>query len=209
MELKPEKTLDFYADYYFSDAGKRIKKLVDKKLYPYALPEKDYDDFYSLAEIVLVDSWRRYKDGVGNFKGFFEMCLERKIATEIRDRNRYVRKANYVAESMDAPLSFGDEEAVFTYHDVTPSYEKTIEEILFPDGEDKDRWTDDMMHYYSKLSKLQKKMAILLSEGKTGDEIRKTLHITEQKYNQCLIRMRSWPKARYLKGGRDNAYSEA
>jgi DNA-directed RNA polymerase specialized sigma subunit len=205
MELKPEKTLDFYADYYFSDAGKRIKKLVDKKLYPYALPEKDYDDFYSLAEIVLVDSWRRYKDGVGNFKGFFEMCLERKIATEIRDRNRYVRKANYVAESMDAPIS-NDEDDSFTFHDIVP-YGKTVEEVLFRETEN--TISDETKIYINHLSKLQRKIAILLSEGKTGDEIRKTLHITEQKYNQCLIRMRSWPKARYLKGGRDNAYSEA
>lgn len=59
---------------YYTQNARKLRRMVDRILRRFSgISQKDYDDFYSLANEVFTGALRRF-DGTQSFEGFF-ICL--------------------------------------------------------------------------------------------------------------------------------------
>ncbi len=169
---------------YYANNAKKLHNIVDKILLKFGgLSDKDLDDFYSLANEVFVDVMRRY-DGSQSFDGFLYSCLLNKIKTEMTRRNREKRKADRMSVSIDMPV--GDDENL-TIGDMVAS-DFCIEKELF-EKDKREEWSEEINMYLDSLSPLQKKIAFLLSNNNTPNEICEELHITLKHFKNSMKRI--------------------
>ena len=79
---------DKILDGYYKDNAQKLRAIVDKLLRDFGgISQKDYDDFYSLANAVFAGALKQY-DAARDFDGFLYSCLSNRIKTEITRRNR-------------------------------------------------------------------------------------------------------------------------
>lgn len=169
---------------YYADNASKLHKLVKKILLKFGgLSDKDLDDFYSLANEVFVDVMRRY-DGLQPFDVFLYSCLSNKIKTEMTRRNREKRKADIMSVSIDTPI--GDDENSTIGDLIVDDF--TIEKEVFEKNK-RGEWRKEVYEYLSSLSPLQRKIAFLLSDNNTPDEICKELHITIKHFENSMKRI--------------------
>lgn len=168
---------------YYDDNAKKLRIMVDKVLFKLKFVDVDNEDFYSLANEIFVDVLKRY-DKSQDFNGFLYSCLTNKFKTEMTRRNRQKRQADKMSISWDEKI--GDEEDGMTIGE-TIADKKTTESEIFK--EEKEEWRKEVKEYIKKLSPLQKKIAFLLSDNNTPDEICRELHITMQHFENSLKRI--------------------
>ena len=95
---------DKILDGYYKDNAQKLRAIVDKLLRDFGgISQKDYDDFYSLANAVFAGALKQY-DAARDFDGFLYSCLSNRIKTEITRRNRIKRRADMTAISIDTPI---------------------------------------------------------------------------------------------------------
>ncbi len=171
---------------YYADNAKKLHSMVDQILLKFGgLSDKDMDDFYSLANEVFVDVMKRY-DYSQAFDGFLYSCLLNKIKTEMTRRNREKRKADRMSVSMNVPV--GDDENVTIEDIISDGY--TVEQEIFERNET--GYSNRMLLYLSRLSRLQKEVLRLNAAGYLPNEIREELHITEKQYADCHAAIHSY-----------------
>lgn len=171
---------------YYADNAKKLHRTVDKILLKFGgLSDKDLDDFYSLANEVFVDVMKRY-DHSYPFDAFLYSCLSNKIKTEMTRRNREKRKADRMSVSIDTPI--GDDKNL-TLKDIMPSNFDIEEEVL---GDDEEIYSEKVLLYLSRLSKVQKQVLELIAAGYIPKEIRETLHINENQYADCYAAIHAY-----------------
>ena len=171
---------------YYADNAKKLHKVVDKILLNFGgLSDKDMDDFYSLANEVFVDVIARYDDSQ-SFDGFLYSCLLNKIMTEMTRRNREKRKADRMSISIDTPI--GDDENSTIGDMIADDY--TIEKEVI-NQEEREEWRKEVKEYLDSLSPLQRRIAFLLSDNNTPDEICEELHITIKHFENSMKRILS------------------
>lgn len=169
---------------YYSNNAKKLHKIVDRILLKFGgLSDKDLDDFYSLANEVFVDVMARYDDSQ-SFDAFLYSCLLNKVKTEMTRRNREKRKADRMSISIDAPI--GDDENS-TIGDIIAS-DFSIEKELF-EKDKREEWSEEANRYLDSLSPLQRKIAFLLSDNNTPNEICEELHITLKHFENSMKRI--------------------
>lgn len=171
---------------YYEDNAKRLHNMVDKILLKFGgLSDKDMDDFYSLANEVFVDVIHRYNFSQA-FDGFLYSCLLNKIKTEMTRRNREKRKADRMSVSINTPV---DDDENFTIEDML-SDGYSIEREIFEEKEE--GYSERMLEYLSRLSKLQKEVLRLNADGYLSNEIKEELHINERQYADCCEAIHSF-----------------
>ncbi len=169
---------------YYSNNAKKLHKIVDRILLKFGgLSDKDLDDFYSLANEVFVDVMARYDDSQ-SFDAFLYSCLSNKVKTEMTRRNCEKRKADRMSISIDAPI--GDDENS-TIGDIIAS-DFSIEKELF-EKDKREEWSEEANRYLNSLSPLQRKIAFLLSDNNTPNEICEELHITLKHFENSMKRI--------------------
>lgn len=184
--------MDKILNTYYSNNAEKLHKVVDKILSKFGgISNKDLDDFYSLANEVFADVIKRY-DNSQSFDGFLYSCLLNKIKTEMTRRNREKRKADRMSISIDTPI--GDDENS-TIGDMIADA-STIEKELFED--DEVGYSNGMLLYLSRLSKLQKEVLRLNIAGYLPGEIREELHISEKQYTDCYTAIRSYKNTKCI-----------
>ena len=168
---------------YYKNNAQKLRVMVDKILFKLKFHDVDNEDFYSLANEIFVDVLRRY-DSKQDFDGFLYSCLTNKFKTEMTRRNRQKRQADRMSLSWEEKV--GSEEDNYTVGDMIAD-KKTIEGEIFK--EKKEEWRREVKEYLQKLSPLQRKIAFLLSDNNTPDEICEELHITMQHFENSLKRI--------------------
>lgn len=169
---------------YYADNAKKLRRVVDRILIKFGgFSHKDLDDFYSLANEVFVDVMRRYDDSQ-SFDAFLYSCLLNKIKTEMTKRNREKRKADRMSISIDMPV--GDDENSTIGDMIADKF--LIEKELF-EKEKREEWSKEVLEYLDGLSPLQRKIAFLLSDNNTPNEICEELHITIKHFENSLKRI--------------------
>lgn len=169
---------------YYSNNAKKLHKMVDKILLKFGgLSDKDLDDFYSLANEVFVDVMQRY-DGSQPFENFLYSCILNKIKSEMTRRNREKRKADRMSISIYMPI--GDDENTTIGDMIADDFD--IEKELFEKYQ-KQEWHKEVTEYLDSLSPLQRKIAFLLSNDNTPDEICEELHITLKHFENSMKRI--------------------
>ena len=179
---------------YYADNAKKLHKVVDKILLKFGgSSDKDVDDFYSLSNEVFVDVMARYDDSQ-SFDAFLYSCLLNKIKTEMTRRNREKRKADRMSISIDTPI--GDDENC-TIGDMIAS-DFSIEKELF-EKDKREEWSEEANMYLDSLSPLQRKIAFLLSDNNTPNEICEELHITLKHFENSMKRILADERIRSLR----------
>lgn len=179
---------------YYADNAKKLHRTVDKILLKFGgVPDKDLDDFYSLANEVFVDVMKRY-DQSQSFDAFLYSCLLNKMKTEMTRRNREKRKADRMSVSIDTPI--GDDENS-TIGDMIADDFSVETEII---GKDEKGYSKRMLAYLDRLSNLQKEVLRLNIAGYLPGEIREELHISEKEYADCYIAIRSYRNTKCIAG---------
>lgn len=179
---------------YYDNNAQKLHNVVDRILLRFGgLSNKDLDDFYSLANEVFADVIKRY-DKSQSFDGFLYSCLINKIKSEMTKRNREKRKADRMSISIDTPI--GDDESC-TIGDMIPDC-NTIEEELFG-KEKREEWRKEVIQFLNGLSPLQRKIAVLLSDDNTPEEICKELHITIKHFENSMKRILADEKIKPLR----------
>lgn len=170
---------------YYENNAKKLRVMVDKILFKLKFHNVDKEDFYSLANEVFVDVMNRY-DNSQDFDGFLYSSLYRKFCTQMTRLNREKRKADKTALSLDEKIN--DEENSLTVGDIVGDKE-TVETQIFK--EEREEWRKEVLEYLERLSPLQRKIAFLLSDNNTPDEICEELHITMKHFENSVKRILS------------------
>lgn len=174
---------------YYEDNAKKLRQIVDGILMNFGgLSDKDYDDFYSLANEVFVDVLARY-DGLQSFSGFLYSCLNNKIKTEITKRNRHKRRLDRMAISMDEIVN---DETETTLGEMIASSFDIEKEIGFED--------ENVVEYLARLTDVQRKIIEMKMEGVSVGEIKKKLGLSTKQYENHCKECRSFANISVLFG---------
>lgn len=194
---------------YYDNEAKKLHMIVDKILRKYGgISDKDRDDFYSLANEVFAVSLRDFDKSKCNFDGFLYSNLVKKIITEIRDRNRRKRSDTRPKRDNQGNI-IKNENGKIEYEFITdisldvPNSEdnETRLEDLIADNfnleteviEGKmEEYSDKMLKYLERLSKLQMKILNLIACGYKSSEIQEELHISYKDYTESLAAIHSY-----------------
>lgn len=178
-----------YVDYYCKNENSQLKKIVDKiiaRRFPW-IPYKDYDDYYSLAMMVVWDCEMKFtKDKGATFETFLIGCLERKIKSRVTYSNRQKRSNGLSDLSIEKLI---DDESSLTFEDMIAAPE---EEALSTDVEE----------YLDSLTRRQRRIATLTMKGYTPKDIQEILHINKKKYKEQWETMTSLTQLMGLCQGR-------
>lgn len=180
---------------YSSNNMSKLRKISYQLFIKFGgISEKDYDDFYSKANLELWKATEVFDDANGvPFDVFLKGCLDRKFKTELTGLNREKRKADRLSTSLDAPI--GENEGV-TLGDMLESdfdvENFVINEIGLSTGE-------NIQVYLKSLSELQRQIAEMTMDGYKPSEIRDHLGLTESQYLSNLKDMKVFEKAMILK----------
>lgn len=168
-------------DEYYENNAKRLHEIVDRILLKFGgIYQKDYDDFYSLANEVFTDVLNKYEESK-DFEGFLYSCLLNKIKTEITARNRDKRKVDRLSISLNTPI--GENEDTILADIIEADFDMETEII----GKDEDTYSARMTLYLSKLSKMQREILRYQADGFSPQEIKQELQISDKKYSDCKL----------------------
>lgn len=168
---------------YYANNGRKLHAVVDKILKKFGgISQKDYDDFYSIANNILADISVKgdYDETKGDFGGYFYTKLYRDIQDEVTARNRQKRRADKEAISIYSPLGEDDEDG--TLVDIIGS-DYSIEKELDKSGVMKD---EKVEIYLNSLSKTTRKVIEMKMSDYSVDEIKNNLNLTNKDYDRCM-----------------------
>lgn len=172
---------------------KRISRSIFMK-FDESLSNADYDDFYSVANLVLWQAYNSYDPKMGvKFEGFLHSCLSKKFKTELEYRHRQKRVLNQFAVSLDAASENNEDYCLL---DCVASDFDTFEEVVR--RQEKDQFQDKVQKYISRLSKQQIRILNMLMDGYKPNEIQQTLNISSKEYVKELHIMRSYENVKVL-----------
>lgn len=171
---------------YYKDNARKLRRTVDRILLKFGgLSDRDRDDFYSLANEVFADAIKRHNQSQ-SFDVFLYSCLSNRIKTEITGRNRKKRRADRLSISIDTPVS---EDGSTTVGDMIVDDFSVEREVL--EGREGE-YSQRMMTYLGRLSRLQKQVLGMNAAGYLPGEIREELQITEKQYDDCNVAIHSY-----------------
>ena len=176
-----------YVDFYCGNENKELKKIVNSILVRrFAwIPQKDYDDFYSIASMVVWDCEQKFdgkKVKTNKFKSFVSTCIHNKIKTHITYMNRDKRIAKdengnpLHNSSLDAPVSDEDSSTLGDYIDD----DFCVEEEVIGDSSER------VECCLSALSNIQRKIIELKMEGMPVEDIKQQLNLSNSEYENHM-----------------------
>ena len=177
---------DKILDGYYKDNAQKLRAIVDKLLRDFGgISQKDYDDFYSLANAVFAGALKQY-DAARDFDGFLYSCLSNRIKTEITRRNRIKRRADMTAISIDTPIGGESGE---TIGDTLQSEFDITKEIDRETGLFRD---DKVVRYLDRIPVRTRQILEMKMESISASDIKKILKLSDKDYE------RSYRQARFF-----------
>lgn len=190
---------------YMENDMKKLKKICHRVWYG-KFDRSDYDELYDVAVDCLIETLITYNDGKARLETFLVGNIMRKTSTWMRD-NKYRLKRQNLLRDENGKLILdekGNPQIVMNVSlDVNTDEVKSIKENL-PSRENVEReifteeYTDKVELYLQQLPRKQERVARLLSQQYTKDEILEILHITTNEYNDCLSGLRSYKNVAIL-----------
>lgn len=176
-----------YVDFYCDNENKELKKIVNPILVRrFAwIPQKDYDDFYSIASMVVWDCEKKFngeKVKTKKFKSFVSACIHNKIKTQITYMNRDKRIAKdedgnpLQNSSLDAPIGNEDNSTLGDYI----VGESCVEEEVMGDSNER------IERCLESLSSIQRKIIELKMEGISVEEVKQQLNLNNSEYENHM-----------------------
>ena len=190
---------------YMENDMKKLKKICHRVWYG-KFDMSDYDELYDVAVDCLIETLITYNDEKARLETFLVGNIMRKTSTWRRD-NKYRLKRQNLLKDENGKLIL-DEEGnpqiiINVSLDINTDEVKSIKENL-PSRENVEKeifteeYTDKVELYLQQLPRKQERVARLLSQQYTKDEILEILHITVNEYNDCLVGLRSYKNVSIL-----------
>ena len=177
--------LELIINEYYENNAEKLNRMIDKILLRFGgLSGKDKDDFYSLANEVIIDVIRRY-DKSQSFEAFLYTCLLNKIKSEMTKRNREKRKADRMSVSIDTPVGEDEKftvgETIKSDFDIDVELSERIEDF----------YSENVIEYLDSLSEIPKKIAKLIMKGYESFDIKNILNkvskIKERRFLKWIL----------------------
>lgn len=196
---------------YSANNMKKLRQIIYKTFSIFGgLYQMDFDDFLSRANLELWHIVESFDDTVGVP---FEAYLRKRIPLKIMQEKTYAgrdRRTQYLRDKNGEKIKdeFGRYIEIQKIYIDAPSEDGVdlseklpsafnLEEALIENSDE--QFSENMQKYLSKLSKKQRAVATLLSEGYKPEEIREILHITNKQYTDCMMAIRSYDNTKILK----------
>ena len=169
---------DKILDGYYKDNAQKLRAIVDKLLRDFGgISQKDYDDFYSLANAVFAGALKQY-DAARDFDGFLYSCLSNRIKTEITRRNSIKRRADMTAISKDTHIGGESGE---TIGDTLQSEFDITKEIDRETGLFRD---DKVVRYLDRIPVRTRQILEMKMESIPASDIKKILKLSDKDYER-------------------------
>lgn len=184
---------------YMENDMKKLKKICHRIWYG-KFDRSDYDELYDVAVDCLIETLITYNNEKVRLETFLVGNIMRKTSTWMRDNKYRLKRQNLLKDEngklildekgnpqivMNISLDVNTDE-VKNIKDNLPSKENIEKEIFT------EEYTDKVELYLQQLPRKQERVARLLSQQYTRDEILEILHITVNEYNDCLSGLRKY-----------------
>lgn len=184
---------------YMENDMKKLKKICHRIWYG-KFDRSDYDELYDVAVDCLIETLIAYNNEKARLETFLVGNIMRKTSTWMRDNKYRLKRQNLLKDEngklildekgnpqivMNISLDVNTDE-VKNIKDNLPSKENIEKEIFT------EEYTDKVELYLQQLPRKQERVARLLSQQYTKDEILEILHITVNEYNDCLSGLRKY-----------------
>ena len=170
-----------YLTYYGTNNFSKLREIADAiigKHFPW-LPQMYCDDFYSIADEVLLKCLQNFDDSKGaQFETYLINCLIRKFKSRITYMNRKRRNCGSSEISLDALI---DDESGTTIGETIA--DKPPIEI-----------SENAQQYLNSLSKTQRRVAEMIMSGFDFFSIKKELNLSDRRFNMVFQRMKAREK---------------
>ena len=170
---------------YYNNNAKKLHRMVERVLIKefgkkinIDIPNKDIDDYYSIANMVFCDIIKTF-DKTKNFEVYLYSTLTNKFKSHFTYMNREKREGQSYALSIDSMVD--NEEGISFKELIADSYD--IENDLL---EKNNQYDEDIEKYLNVLSKKEREVLEFKANGYKPHEIQKLMKITPAEYNECL-----------------------
>lgn len=189
-------------DYYCENNMQRLKHISYSIFSKFGgITEKDYDDFYSIANMVLWNDVQNFDESKGiAFENILKFHLKNKFKTAMTKRNRKKRggtnnKYGSQEVSLDAVISNDDGNEVSLLEIISNNLKNDMEDQIT-----NLKYSDRVGKFLDNLSRKNRKIAICIMIGYDPKDIRRILNISDREYNQAILEFRLYENICILKG---------
>lgn len=193
-----------FLDYYCENNMQRLKYISYQIFSKFGgISEKDYDDFYSIANMVLWNDIQSFDESKGiSFENILKFHLRNKFKTAMTKRNRKKRGGTndrYGSQevSLDAPVSSQDGNDTNLLEIISNDMKSDMEDQVTGL-----KYSDRVGKFLDNLSRRNRKIAIYIMVGYDPKDIKRILNISEREYNQAILEFRLYENICILKGGK-------
>lgn len=184
---------------YMENDMKKLKKICHRVWFG-KFDMSDYDELYDVAVDCLIETLITYNDKKACLETFLIGNIMRKTSTWMRN-NKYRLKRQNLLKDKNGKLILDEKgnpqivtnvsldvntDEVKNIKDNLPSKENVEKEIFT------EEYTDKVELYLQQLPRKLERVARLLSQQYTKEEILEILHITTSEYNDCLSGLRKY-----------------
>lgn len=207
MDWKQISKLDFtedemkIVDYYCKDNMRQLKKVCIPLITNKNVAQMEYDDLYSDALNVLIESVKDYKGDKSKFSTYLIGNIKRSFYDWTRDRLRWKRcnletdeNGKVKKDGSGLPIPIKNIPLDAPNDDGIDWSEKIVVE-----ENNNNEYSSGFIKYMNSLSKREKEIAKLIMQGYQLNEIQDILHIPEKKFIKIIGNMKSFEKRKMLK----------
>lgn len=192
------------ANYYSENNMQRLKYISYQIFSKFGgISNKDYDDFYSIANMVLWNDVQNFDESKGiSFENILKFHLRNKFKTAMTKRNRKKRGGTndrYGSQevSLDAPVSSQDGNDTNLLEIISNDMKSDMEDQVTGL-----KYSDRVGKFLDNLSRRNRKIAMYIMVGYDPKDIKRMLNISEREYNQAILEFRLYENICILKGGK-------
>lgn len=200
------KTMNFYLE----NEMRELKKLCHKVGINPNIPQDRYDDLYSNAMDVLMKSLKTYREESGtSFETYLSNSLKKSQITWYRDV--YLRvKRNNLALDKDGKIKKDEngkpiilwnvsiDQKTDDNHDLADRIESDFKIESEIKGYKEENLSDKVKEYLGRLSGIPQKMAKLIMDGESKDDIKRQLNLSDYEYRENWRVLTSYENKRIL-----------
>lgn len=199
-EAKQQELLDYYCE----NNMQRLRYISYQIFSKFGgISEKDHDDFYSIANMVLWNDIQTFDESKGiSFENILKFHLRNKFKTAMTKRNRKKRggsEEKYGSQEMSLDASIIDSDGN------GKSLLEIVSNDLKSDMDDQVaglKYSDRVSKFLDNISRRNRKIALYIMAGYDSKDIRRILSISEREYNQAILEFRLYENICILKGGK-------
>lgn len=182
--------------YYCKDDMKQLKKICDPLIANKNVTQMEYDDLYSNALNVLIESVKDYNSNKSKFFTYLIGNIKRSFYDWTRDRLKWKRcnletdeNGKVKKDGSGLPIPIKNIPLDAPNDDGINWSEKIVVE-----ENNNNEYSSGFIRYMNSLSKREKEIAELIIQGYQLSEIQDILHISEKKFIKIIGNMKSFEK---------------